>query len=109
MCVSEELRALGYRKQDYGETPTALTPERASAIVANRIRRPERDLPRHWTRAGERSGSLGSGLLPQGLGGVVVALGAIAAFCASEPSCLRKVTRVARQVQKVVQEVLRGL
>ena len=103
-----ELTQLGYSEADMDErSPAALTAERAKAIVDYGIRRPSRELPRSWTRAGQKrqGGLLSSKLLAPG---TVLTAGAIAwAACAVDPACLRGLERVSRKVFRTLSKVAR--
>ena len=104
-----ELTRLGYSEDDVDERrPAALTAERAKAIVDHGIRRPKsRELPRHWTRAGQQrqSGLMSSKLLSPG---TVLTAGALAwAACYVDPACLRGLERVSRNTLRTLLKVAR--
>ena len=108
IAMRAELTRLGYSEADMDErSPAALTAERAKAIVDYGIRRPSRELPRSWTRAGQKrqGGLLSSKLLAPG---TVLTAGAIAwAACAVDPACLRGLERVSRKVFRTLSKVAR--
>ena len=107
-AMRAELTRLGYSEADMDErSPAALTAERAKAIVDYGIRRPTRELPRSWTRAGQKrqGGLLSSKLLAPG---TVLTASAIAwAACAVDPACLRGLERVSRKVLRTLSKVAR--
>ena len=109
-AMRAELTRLGYSEADMDErSPAALTAERAKAIVDYGIRRPTRELPRSWTRAGQkrRGGLLSSKLLSPG---TILTASAIAwAACAVDPACLRGLERVSRKVLRTLSKVARLL
>ena len=85
--ITQDMRArlleLGYGEADLGTRPASLTAERAAAIIQAGIRRPARELPSHWTRAGQQQSKLSmSKLLPNGSALMTVA--AVAAFACWE-------------------------
>ena len=111
--ITQDMRArlleLGYGEADLGTRPASLTAERAAAIIQAGIRRPARELPRHWTRAGQQQSKLSmSKLLPNGSALMTVA--AVAAFaCANDPGCVRTVSRATARAERLIAGWLAGL
>ena len=108
-AMRAELARLGYSEAELDERrPTALTAERAKAIVDNGIRRPKGgELPSHWTRASQQrpGGFLGSKLLSPG---TVLTAGALAwAACIVDPACVRGVERLSRNTLRTLSKVAR--
>jgi len=113
LVITHAMRArlfeLGYGEADFGTRPASLTAERAAAIIQAGIRRPVRELPRHWTRAGQQQSKLSmSKLLPNGSALMTVA--AVAAFaCANDPGCVRTMSRATAQAERLIAGWLAGL
>lgn len=113
LVITHAMRArlleLGYREADLDSRPASLTPERAAAIIEAGIRRPARELPRHWTRAGQQQSKLSmSKLLPNG--SMLTTLATVAAFaCAMEPACVRAASQAAARAEKLIAGWLSGL
>ena len=113
LVITQAMRArlleLGYGEADLGTRPASLTAERARAVIEAGIRRPIRELPRHWTRAGRQQSRLSvSKLLPNG--SVLMTLAAVAALaCANEPACVRATSRAAARAERLIGGWLAGL